>query len=209
MDCQSAKVITPHLALTGGQPRSYLHPKASRGFDDGLRTADGSGWTVERSHKAISGGLDPPTRPLELLAHRMVMGVKESVPLLVSQRLGLCGGADDVGKSTVVRMRSTSTTGRSPARNSATSSNSTLSGSTARFPPGISVKVVPSICSARYWRAPPKDPLSGPVAPVSVRAERVVPCPVFLTGQSSRLVLHLVVSEHSFRTTQVAFRCFG
>src|ERR1700694_2815302 len=76
VDRQASKIVAANLALAGVQTDAQVDAELPSGFGDGPATADGTGRTVERCHKAVPGGVDlPATKPPELVTHRTVVGV--------------------------------------------------------------------------------------------------------------------------------------
>jgi hypothetical protein len=74
---QTAEVVSSDLAFAGMNTGAYFQIDPSDGLDDCFRTSDGSGWTIESDHEAVSGRFDlTPSEPPQLVSYQMIVGVQ-------------------------------------------------------------------------------------------------------------------------------------
>ena len=144
-----SEIIASNFTFARVQPHPEIDTQLARGLTDGLSAPDGASGAVERGHEPVTGGIDlPPTESAELFSHGSIVSVQERAPALVAQRCGVCGGTDDVGDQDggedPIDLDVRSIAGQSMTRAFVSSSGG------PRSPPGISMKVAPLMCSARY-----------------------------------------------------------
>ena len=86
VDGQAGEIIAADLALARVQTCSHFDPERPDGSRDCLGAADRARGTIEAGHEAVAGRVDLRSpKPSELVAHGLVMRVKERAPTPVAQ----------------------------------------------------------------------------------------------------------------------------
>src|SRR6266542_5830674 len=81
------------------QAGADLDPKIAHCGTNGLRTADRSGWAVESGQQSVAGGHHlAAAEAFELLAGDRVVTLKQFLPGMIAERIGLLRRSHDVGE---------------------------------------------------------------------------------------------------------------
>jgi len=118
VDRDAADVVAHQFAFAGMHSRAHFNTELPDRQRNGERAAHRSCRAVERREKTVAGGVGfLPPKASQFLSHNRVVRVQEITPGLVAKRR--CALEDAMSrKSTVARIRSEESIGRSPVMNS-------------------------------------------------------------------------------------------